>query len=162
MSRDLPFTDEDRRAIASYRRRIGDRIAALEAEDLVVGGDEPFYGPLSPQQLAALDRALNPAEQADVDKWQSAQATAMQVAEELKPFTNPLTGKLTRVSTAYTPEAAPPKSWWSTLKPWQQYAIAGAGALAAVGILYAIFGGRKSAPAPSLSPSTGAFLGGAK
>lgn len=45
---------------------------------------EPDVGPLSPEQLSKLDRALTPAEQKVVDDWQASQADAALAAERAK------------------------------------------------------------------------------
>ena len=42
------------------------------------------YGPLSPEQLAKLDRALTPAEQKAVEDWQASQSDAQLAAERAK------------------------------------------------------------------------------
>lgn len=64
-----------------FLRRVDGYLERLESTTAI--GDE-FVGPLSPEQLSKLDRALTPAEQRDVDRWQSQQADEMQRAEEAK------------------------------------------------------------------------------
>lgn len=87
------------------------------------------------QQLAALDRALTPMEQAIVDAGQSGQASAMQAKAESGTFINPQTGQKTNFDIKDIHEDAPPRntpprdegrSWW-------QYVIAGVGVLVLVG-----------------------------
>lgn len=89
----------------SYLERLDDTVLGGPKKTFI--GDED-YGPVSPAQLATLDRALTPAEQKAVDDFQASQSTAAQKQEEAKPFVNPLTGKLTKVTTAFTPGAAAP------------------------------------------------------
>lgn len=54
------------------------------APSLPVDTSYADYGPFTPEQLSKLDRALTPAEQRAVDKWQSAQADAQLAAERAK------------------------------------------------------------------------------
>lgn len=96
------------------------------------------YGPVSPAQLAQLNRKLTAAEQKAVDDWQASQSVAMQAAEEAKPFINPKTGKKTVIRTTYEP-AVESKSAW----PWWKILLAVGGTLVAGGTGWALLRRRK-------------------
>jgi hypothetical protein len=67
------------------------------------------FGPLSPEQLEKLDRALTPAEYKAVYEWRASQSAAAQVKEEAKPFIDPRTGKLTKLAIRSESETQPAK-----------------------------------------------------
>lgn len=82
----------DRRRLKNALRDLGVHADSVELREAVdaVGGVAPqygptpdFVGPMSPQQLADLDRVLTPAEQAAVTAYQSGEANA-QLAEVRK------------------------------------------------------------------------------
>ncbi len=82
------------------------------------------YGPLSPEQLAQLDRKLTPTEQAAVDEWQISQSEKELAAERAK-------GGPISATVAVTPKGAVIKSmarpaWYEGLE-WWQYLLLGAG-----------------------------------
>ncbi len=100
------------------------------------------YGPISPAQLANLDRALTPAEQKAVDDYQSHQADAMQAAEEKKggpkaTATITTSGGTVTQSPTYTKPGTPiPVA--DTGRPMWQYAVAAVAVVAAAGLGWAV------------------------
>lgn len=95
------------------------------------------FGPLSPDQLAKLDRALTPAEQKAVDDWQSRDADVQLSQERAKggprSETVTVTSKGAIIKSA-APKNAPP--WWEAqimgLPLWQ--VLLGAAGASAMGV----------------------------
>lgn len=92
------------------------------------------YGPLSPDQLAQLDRKLTPSEQAAVDAWQGKTADAQLAAERAK-------GGPQSATVAVTPQGAVIKSLAAFSKPsapWWEIALIVVGGLAVAGGAYTL------------------------
>lgn len=120
----------------------------VDAADGASAASAPDYGPplptdtsrLSWQQLADLNRALTPAEQARVDAGQAAQAAAAQRREEATPYTDPKTGKkrVAKVNwgSGDRPPATPPGT--NATPRWQWALGIAGGALAVAGLTWAV------------------------
>ncbi len=74
------------------------------------------YGPLSPEQLAKLDRALSPAEQKAVEDWQAQQSDAALAAERAKGGPQSATVSVTEKGAVIKSLAQPSRSVLSP--PW--------------------------------------------
>lgn len=99
------------------------------------GPDKDFVGPMTPSQLAALNRKLTPAEQATVDADQATDADRQLAAERKKGGPKSATvsvgphGAVIK-SEGKPPGAPPTPGLWGL--PWWQLALAGLG-IAAIG-----------------------------
>lgn len=83
-----------------------DRMRAKKHRNII--GDDA-YGPLSPEDLSKLDRALTPAEQQAVDDWQASQAAAALAAERAKGGPQSATVSVTPHGTTIQAVKAAPK-----------------------------------------------------
>ena len=99
------------------------------------------YGPLSPAQLADLNRALTPAEQKAVDDYQNKQAEAQLAAVRKQGGPRSSTVTVTSKGAIIKSDAPTGESDW----PAWKIALIGAGGLAVVvGLGMMVFGGKRS------------------
>lgn len=86
-------------------------IAKVAAAPATYGATADFAGPMTPAQLAQLDRKLTPAEQAAVDAGQAKEAEDLAKAEEAKGGPK---AKIMKADEHGATIVADPKPWW----PW--------------------------------------------
>jgi len=96
-------------------------------QDINVFGDGEEYGPVSPEQLAQLDRKLTPAEQKAVDDWQASQSDAALAAERKKGGPQSATVSVTPKGAVIERPKSTPVAKTVIQIPWWAYPLAAAG-----------------------------------